>query len=342
MSSDQHVTAASSAAATGQGTMRAIVQDRYGTADTWRLARIDRPEPAAGQVLLRVRAAGLDRGTWHLMTGKPYLLRLGFGLRGPRRRVPGRDVAGTVVALGAGTTGFAVGDDVFGIGLGTFAEHAVAPAGKLVRMPAGTTFAQAAAVPVSALTALRALRHDGRVRPGQRVLITGASGGVGSYAVQLAKAFGAEVTGVAGPAKLDLVRSLGADHVVDHTRTDFADGAPGYDLVIDIAGNPTVSRLRRALAPTGTAVIVGGEEGGNFSGGLSRQFRALALSPFVGHRLAMTVADEGSAGLRELARLIESGAVTPSVDRSFPLADAPQAMRYLAAGAVRGKVVIEP
>src|SRR5690349_13205865 len=337
-----HGTASRTGPATADREMRAIVQDRYGSADMLRLAGIDRPEPAAGQVLVRVRAAGLDRGTWHLMTGRPYLMRLVCGLRGPKRRVPGRDVAGTVAALGPGTTGFAVGDEVYGIGQGSFAEYAVARADKLARKPANATFAQAAAVPVSALIALRALRDVGRVRAGQRVLITGASGGVGSYAVQLATAFGAEVTGVASAAKLELVRSLGAVHALDYTRQDFADGAPGYDLILDIAGNPTLSRLRRALAPTGTAVIVGGEEGGDFSGGMNRQFRALALSPFSKQRLAMAIADERGSDLRTLAELIEAGSVTPSVDRTYSLEDAPTAMRHLAAGAVRGKAVITP
>jgi NADPH:quinone reductase-like Zn-dependent oxidoreductase len=320
--------------------MRAIVQDRYGSADMLRLARISRPEPGNGQVLLRVHAAGLDRGTWHLMTGRPYLMRLVCGLRGPKRRIPGRDVAGTVVALGAGANGFAVGDEVYGIGVGAFAEYTVARADRLARKPANATFVQAAAVPVSALIALRALRDVGGVQAGQRVLITGASGGVGSYAVQLAAAFGAEVTGVASTAKLDLVRSLGATHVLDYTRQDFAEGAPGYDLILDIAGNPALSRLRRALAPTGTAVIVGGEQGGDFSGGMNRQFRALALSPLVKQRLAMAIADERGSDLVTLAELIEAGSVTPSVDRTYPLQDAATAMRHLEAGAVRGKTVI--
>ncbi|HEY0000510.1 MAG TPA: NAD(P)-dependent alcohol dehydrogenase [Actinoplanes sp.] len=326
--------------ATTDRTMRAIVQDRYGSADMLRLARIARPEPAADEVLLRVHAAGLDRGTWHLMTGRPYLMRLVCGLRGPKRQVPGRDVAGTVVALGSAATGFAVGDEVFGIGQGAFAEYAVARADKLARKPANATFAQAAAVPVSALIALRALRDVGRVQAGQRVLITGASGGVGSYAVQLATTFGAEVTGVASTTKLELLRSLGVAHALDYTRQDFADASPGYDLIVDIAGNPTLSRLRRALTPTGTAVIVGGEEGGDFSGGMNRQLRALALSPFIKQRLAMAIADERGRDLTTLAQLIEAGSVTPSVDRTYPLADAPTAMRHLEAGAIRGKAVI--
>jgi NADPH:quinone reductase-like Zn-dependent oxidoreductase len=339
MRSAHHSTAQTDQATTDR-TMRAIVQDRYGSAGMLRLAHIDRPEAGAGQVLLRVHAAGLDRGTWHLMTGRPYLMRLVCGLRGPKQRVPGRDVAGTVVALGSGTTGFAVGDEVYGISQGSFAEYAVARADKLARKPATATFAQAAGVPVSALIALRALRDIGRVRAGQRVLITGASGGVGSYAVQLATAFGAEVTGVASTTKLDLVRSLGATHALDYTRQDFADGAPGYDLILDIAGNPTLSRLRRALAPAGTAVIVGGEEGGNFSGGMNRQFRALAMSPFVSQRLTMAIADERGSDLVTLAGLIDAGSVTPSIDRTYPLEDAPTAMRHLAAGTVRGKAVI--
>jgi NADPH:quinone reductase-like Zn-dependent oxidoreductase len=339
MKSD-HLPTTGTGQATTDRTMHAIVQDRYGSADMLRVARIDRPEPAAGEVLLRVHAAGLDRGTWHLMTGRPYLMRLVCGLRGPKRRVPGRDVAGTVVALGAGVTGFAIGDEVYGIGNGSFAEYAVARADKLARKPSNATFAQAAAVPVSALIALRALRDVGRVQAGQRVLITGASGGVGSYAVQLATTFGAEVTGVASTTKLELVRSLGAVHVVDYTRQDFADGTPGYDLIVDIAGNPALSRLRRALTPTGTAVIVGGEQGGDFSGGMNRQFRALALSPFIKQRLTMAIAAERGSDLITLAELIEAGSVTPSVDSTYPLDDMPTAMRHLEAGAIRGKAVI--
>ncbi|MDT4933694.1 MAG: hypothetical protein QOK11_1586, partial [Pseudonocardiales bacterium] len=241
--------AATGDAATAAGTMRAIVQDRYGSADVLRLARIPAPEIADNEVLLRVHAAGLDRGTWHLMTGRPYLLRLGFGMRRPKNPVPGLDVAGTVVAVGAAVTRFAVGDEVFGSGRGSFAEYASAREDKLARKPANITFEQAAVVPVSAATALQALSDVGRVEQDQRVLIIGASGGVGSYAVQLAKAFGAEVTGVCSTAKLGLVRSLGAEHVIDYTEGDFADGVHRYDLILDIAGNPTISRLRRALTP---------------------------------------------------------------------------------------------
>jgi len=274
-------------------TMRAIVQETYGTVDVLRLERIDRPAPAPDEVLVRVHAAGLDRGTWHSLTGRPYLMRiLGFGFRGPKNRVPGLDVAGTVVEVGSAVTRFAAGDEVFGISRGSFAEYAVAREDKLARKPVNLTFEQAAVVPVSGITALQALRDAGGIQSGQRVLIIGASGGVGSYAVQLAKAFGAEVIGVASRPKLDLVRSLGADHVVDYTRQDFADGAKRYDLILDIGGNATIPRLRRALTSRGTLVIVGGENGGRVTGGFGRQLRALALSPFLRQRLTMHTTKE--------------------------------------------------
>ena len=233
-------------------TMRAIVQDTYGSADVLRLETIPTPQIADNEVLVRVHAAGLDRGTWHFMTGKPYLMRImGFGFRGPKNRVAGLDVAGTVVAVGSAVTRFAAGDEVFGASRGSFAEYAAAREDKLAHKPANCTFEQAAVAGISALKALQALRDAGRVEAGQKVLIIGASGGVGSYAVQLAKAFGAEVTGVCSTAKLDLVRSLGADHVIDYTKHDFADGSERYDLILDIAGNPALSRLRRALTPAG-------------------------------------------------------------------------------------------
>ena len=290
---------------------------------------------------MRVHAAGLDRGTWHLMTGRPYLMRVvGMGFRGPKDPVPGRDLAGTVEAVGDKVTGFAVGDEVYGVGRGSFAQYAVAAEGKLAHKPTSLSFEQAAVVPISAGTALQALTDQGRIESGQRVLIIGASGGVGSYAVQLAKALGAEVTGVASTAKLDLVRSLGADHVLDYTREDYADGTHRYDLVLDIAGNPGLSRLRRALTPTGTAVLVGGEDGGNLTGGMNRQLRALLLSPFVGQRLAWFIAKERASDLERLTDLIEAGQVRPSIDRTYPLDGVPEAMRHLEAGRVRGKVAI--
>jgi len=320
-------------------TMRAIVQDAYGHADVVRLARIPRPEAADNEVLVRVHAAGLDRGVWHVMTGLPYLGRLAFGVRKPKEPVLGFDVAGTVVAVGSAVTRFSAGDEVFGFGKGAFAEYAVVREDKLARKPVNLSFEQAAVVPVSAVTALQGL-DAGRVEQGQKVLIIGASGGVGSYAVQLAKAFGAQVTGVCSTAKLDLVRSLGADHVIDYTRDDFADGAHRYDLILDIAGNPTLSRLRHALTPTGTAVITGGEDGGNLTGGMNRQLRALVLSPFVRQRLTMFLGKVRSSDLERLIELIEAGTVTPSLARTYPLDRVPEAIDHLEAGKVRGKVAI--
>jgi NADPH:quinone reductase-like Zn-dependent oxidoreductase len=325
---------------TAERTMQAIVQDGYGSADVLRIARRARPEIADHEVLLRVHAAGLDRGAWHLMTGRPYVMRLVIGLRTPKNPVLGREVAGTVIAVGSAVTRFAAGDEVFGIGRGTFAEYAAAREDKLARKPVNLTFEQAAAVSVSGLTALQALTDVGRVKHGQHVLVIGASGGVGSYAVQLAKAFGAEVTGVCSTAKLDLVRSLGADHVIDYSRDDFADRGHRYDLILDIAGNPSPTRLRRALTPRGTAVIVGGEEGGSLTGGLDRQLRALVLSMFVGQRLTSVLCKERSSDLERLTELIEAGKLTPSLDGTYPLARVADAMRYLDEGKACGKVVI--
>lgn len=325
---------------TVESTMQAVVQDTYGSADVLRLARIARPMVAADEVLLRVHAAGVDRGTWHFMTGRPYVFRLAIGIRKPRNPVLGLDMAGTVVAVGSAVSRFSVGDELFGFGKAAFAEYVVAREDKLARKPVNASFEQAAVVPVSASTALQALCDVGRVEPGQTVLIIGASGGVGSYAVQLAKAFGAEATGVCSTAKLELVRSLGADHVVDYTRDDFADGSRRYDLILDFAGNPSLRRLRRALTPTGTAVIAGGEEGGRWTGGMGRTLRALAVSPFVRQRFANFIAKQRSSDLERLADLIEAGTVTPSIDRAYPLDEAPEAMRHLAAGRARGKVAI--
>jgi NADPH:quinone reductase-like Zn-dependent oxidoreductase len=322
-----------------EGTMRAMVQDAYGSPDVFRLAQIRIPEAADNQVLVHVHAAGLDRGTWHLMAGQPYLLRLALGLRKPKNPVPGLDLAGTVVAVGSAVTRFSPGDEVFGTGHGSFAEYTVAPEDQLALKPANLSFEQAAVVPVSGLTALQALTDVGRLQTGQRVLIIGASGGVGSYAVQLAKALGAEVTGVSSTTKLDLVRSLGADHVIDYTREDFADGEHRYDLILDIAGNPTLSRLRRALTPTGTAVIVGGEQGGRLTG-LGRQFRAVALSVFIRQRLTFFVSKERASDLERLTEFIEAGQLTPSIDQIFSLDQVPEAMRRFAAGQARGKIAI--
>ena len=321
-------------------TMHAIVQREYGTADTWNLDEIERPAIGADQVLVKVHAAGLDRGTWHLMAGLPYAVRLGFGFRSPKHPVPGRDLAGTVVSVGSKVTRLKVGDEVFGIGDGAFAEFAVAREDKLAVKPANLSFESAAAVPISGCTALRALTDVGHVQAGQRVLVIGASGGVGSYAVQIAAALGAQVTAVCSAAKSDLVRSLGASHVLDYGRDDFADGTASYDLILDIAGNSPISRLRRALASRGTLVIVGGEGRGKLTGGMDRQLKALAISPFVRQRLTMAVPKEHHSIVERLAQLIEDGSVVPSVDRTYPLSDAATAMRQLVAGQARGKLVI--
>ena len=341
-STQQHATQNGEAGGTAPAklTMQAIVYDAYGSADVLRLARIARPEVADDEVLVRVHAAGLDRGVWHLMTGRPYLGRLAFGLRRPKNPVLGFDVAGTVVAIGSAVTRFSAGEEVFGFGKGAFAEYAVVREDRLARKPANLTFEQAAVVPVSAVTALQGLCDVGHLEQGQKVLIIGASGGVGSYAVQLAKALGAEVTAVCSTAKLDLVRSLGADHVIDYAREDFADGKHRYDLILDIAGNPTLSRLRRALTPTGTAVITGGEDGGDLTGGMNRQLRALLWSPFVGQRFAMVLGTVRAKDLERLTDRIEAGSITPSLERTYPLERAPEAMRRLEQGQVRGKVAI--
>jgi NADPH:quinone reductase-like Zn-dependent oxidoreductase len=320
--------------------MRAIVQEAYGSADVLHLAYIARPAIGEKEVLVRVHAAGLDRGTWHITTGLPYALRLVYGLRAPKNPVPGLDLAGTVAAVGAAVTRFSVGDEVFGFGHGSFAECTTASENKLARKPANLTFEEASVVPVSASTALQALRAAGPIKPGQKVLVLGASGGVGSYAVQLAKAAGGVVTGACSTAKVDLVRSFGADHVIDYTRQDFADGTERYDVILDIAGNPTLTRLRRALMPKGTAVITGGEEGGSWTGSMDRQLLALALSPFISQRLTMITAKQRASDLEHVTALIEAGTLTPAIDRTYTLEQVPDAMRYLDAGKVRGKIAI--
>lgn len=318
--------------------MKAIVYDRYGPADVLRLADIDKPSPGDDEVLVRVHAAGVDYGVWHLMAGLPLPVRVAIGMRAPRNPVLGRDVAGTVEALGANVTGIQVGDEVFGTCGGSFAEYACVPAARCVPKPANLTLEQAAAVPVSGLTALHCLRDT--VREGDAVLVIGAGGGVGSFAVQLAKAYGATVTGVCSTGKVDLVRSIGADDVVDYTRADFADGTRQWDLIVDTGGLRRLSHLRRALTPKGRLLIVGGEGGGRWLGGMDRGLRALLLSPFVSQRLGGVISVERGEDIEELRTLIEAGKLTPVVDRTFPLADAADAVRYLTEGHAKGKVVI--
>lgn len=321
--------------------MKAIVQDRYGSPDVLQLREIDTPVVGDGEALVRVQAAGVDQGVWHLMAGLPYLVRLaGVGLRAPKNRVPGTDVAGRVEAVGENVTRFRPGDEVFGTCRGSFAEYACARADRLAPKPASLGFEQAAAVPVSGYTALQGVRDRGKVRPGQRVLIIGAGGGVGTFAVQLAKEYGAEVTGVCSTTKTELVRSIGADRVVDYTREDFADGRTRYDVILDIAGNRPLSHLRRALAREGTLVIVGGEGGGRWLGGIDRQLRAHLLSPFVRQKLGTWIATQRTEDLETLGELLEAGKLTPVVDRTFPLSEAAEAIRYLRDGRARGKVVI--
>jgi NADPH:quinone reductase-like Zn-dependent oxidoreductase len=324
-------------------TMTAVVQGRYGPdpEDVLRVATIDTPTIGIDEILVRVHAASVDRGTWHLMAGLPYPIRLaGFGLRRPKYANPGRSLAGTVEAVGHEVAGFAPGDEVFGMATSTFAEYAVGGPAKLAAKPANLTYDQAAAVPVSGMTALQAVRDHGRVRAGEKVLILGASGGVGSFAVQIAKAFGAEVTGVCGPTKTDMVRALGADHVLDYTREDFADGGPRFDVILDIGGNARLSRLRRALTPHGRLVIVGGETDGRLLGGSGRQIRAKFLSPFISQTLGTFIASENAADLTALGELIEGGNLSPAIDRSYPLTETAAAIRHLLDGQARGKLVI--
>jgi len=324
-----------------QSTMQATVRDGYGPTDLLQVREVPTPVAAAGEVLIRVQAAGLDRGAWHVMTGRPYLMRLaGFGLRRPKNPGLGTELAGVVEAVGADVTEFAVGDAVYGAGNSAFAQYATARPGKLARQPANLTPAQAAAMPVSGVTALQAVRNQGHLQPGQSVLVIGASGGVGSFAVQIAKALGGHVTGVASTAKLEFVRSLGVDDVIDYTVGDLTDGGRRFDLVLDIGGNRPLSTLRRLLTAKGTLVFVGGEGGGRVTGGLGRQLCAMILSPFVPQRLgSFWVAAPNTADLDTLRTMVEAGAVTPALDRVCTLTDLPAAMRDLEAGVIRGKIV---
>jgi NADPH:quinone reductase-like Zn-dependent oxidoreductase len=321
--------------------MLAITQDRYGTAEVLTLDTVALPTPKDDEVLVEVVAAGVDRGTCHLMTGTPYLIRIaGFGFTKPKNRVPGLDVAGRVVAVGPDVTRFVPGDEVFGIGNGSLAEFAVAKEDKLVVKPASLSFEQAAVAAVSGITALQALTDVGGAQPGQRVLIIGASGGVGSFAVQLAKALDTDVTAVASSRNLGFVRSLGADHVVDYTTEDFTATSERYDLIVDIGGRNSIRRLRSVLTTTGTLVIVGGEDGNRITGGVGRQLRALMLSPFLRQRLTTFMSTEHYSFMERLAGYIEAGDVTPAIGDEFPLADAASAIEQLDSGKATGKTVI--
>jgi NADPH:quinone reductase-like Zn-dependent oxidoreductase len=321
--------------------MKAIVQDEYGSTDVLELRDIDKPDVGTDEVLVRVLGAGVDRGVWHMMTGLPYPIRLATsGLRTPKNPVLGMDVAGVVEAVGRDVTRFKVGDEVFGSGQGSFAEYARVNEDKLAVKPQNLTFEQAAVVPTSAVTALQGLRDRAQIQPEQKVMIIGASGGVGTYAVQLAKAFGAEVTAVCSTAKMDLVRSIGADYVIDYTHDDFAVGGERYDVILDIGGNSSLTRLRHVLAPKGTLVITGGETEGRWLGGIDRQLRAQMMSPFVSQKLGTFIAKVNAEDLVVLKDLIEEGKVMPVVDRTYPLSESPDAIRYLKEGHVQGKVGI--
>jgi NADPH:quinone reductase-like Zn-dependent oxidoreductase len=330
--------------------MLAMTQDRYGSADVLALDDIIMPVAGDDEVLIRVRAAGIGPDVWHLMTGRPYFVRLmGVGLRKPKARVVGRDVAGSIEAVGRNVTEFQPGDEVFGTCRGALAEYACAGAageagvgghGVLAAKPANLSFEQASGVPTSAQTALQGLRDAGAIRAGQSVLIIGASGGVGTFAVQLAKMFGAHVAGVCSGQKGDLVRSLGADHLIDYTREDFADQLRRYDVILDTAGRRSLSHLRRALAPRGRLVIVGGEGGGRLTGGFERQLRAVLLSPFLRQQLRALVAVDRREDLLFLKDLIEAGKATPVISKTYPLNEAPKALSDADEGHGRGKAVI--
>jgi len=321
--------------------MKAIVQDKYGSADVLELREVEKPHPGDDEVLIRVHAAGIDPGVWHLMTGLPYLVRvMGFGVRKPKIRIRGVDAAGTVEEAGRNVTRLKQGDAVYGTCDGSFAEYACAKAERFAPKPANLTFEQAAAVPISGMTALNGLRDAGKLEARQKVLIIGAAGGVGTYAVQLAKAFGGSVTGVCSTSKVDLVRDLGADEVIDYTREDFTDGTRRFDLILDTAGRRPLSRLRRALTPQGTLVLVGGEGGDRWLGGFQRQIFAPLRSLFTEQKLIGLMSKETQQGLLILKDLIEAGKLTPVIGGTYQLSEAAQAIRYLEQGHARGKVVL--
>ena len=325
--------------------MKAIVQGRYGApGDVLRLQDIDEPLVDDDAVLVRVRATSVNPADWHLIRGNPYIARLQFGLRRPKDAVAGCDVAGHVEAVGSGVSRLRPGDEVlgcpFGRGLGTFAERVCISEDRVAVKPANLSFDQAAAVPLAALTALQGLRDHGAVKPGHRVLIIGASGGVGTFAVQIAKCLGAEVTGACSTRNVDLVRSIGADHVIDYRRQDVIEAGLRYDVIFQIAGTLSPSDCRRALTARGTLVLISGDSDGNWIGPVGRTIKALALSPFVGQKLTSFLLKPNAEDLQYLASLIEDGRVTPVIDRTYSLSEVPEALGYLEAGRARGKVVI--
>ncbi len=317
--------------------MKAIVQRSYGGPDTLEFRDVDRPTIGPNEVLVRVHAASVHIGDWVLMTGSPFVMRFATGLRKPKNAVPGTDVAGTVEAVGVDVTHHRPGDEVFGWCAGAFAEYASGPEDQFIAKPANLTFEQAAAVGVSATTALQLLRDNGKVQPGQKILINGASGGVGTFAVQIAKAFGAEVTGVTSTRNVDVVRAIGADHVVDYTSEDFTKGERRYDLILDNVGNHSMARTRRALSPTGTLISNGG---GHAAGKLGRTIRTMLVSMFVRQQAAPTVKTQNHDDLVALKELVEAGKVTPVIDGTFPLARTREAIARVATARARGTIVV--
>ena len=319
--------------------MKAIVQDHYGGAEALRFDDVTRPGVGDDDVLVQVVAAGVDRGALHFMTGRPYLMRVGTGLRTPKVTVPGVSFAGRVQAVGSQVARFAAGDEVYGAARGTYAEYVAAPQRKVAAKPPQLSFEEAAVLPYAAFAALQAVRDHGRVRSGERVLVVGASGAVGSVAVQVAKADGAEVTGVCGPRDQQLAASIGADHVLDYTREDFTDGSQTYDVIIDVFGRTPITRLRRALTPHGRLVITGGE-GDRWIGGIQRQLGATLLSPFVGQSLRAFVAKENTETLQALNDLVAQGKVRPVLGGTYPLTEAADAVTALEAGSTSGRIVL--
>ena len=321
--------------------MKAITYHRYGSPDVLEFGEVDEPVVKDDEVLIGVRAASVNPRDWHFMRGLPYFMRLQFGLRGPKDGGLGSDVAGQVEAVGKNVTRFRPGDEVFADVLtGGFAEYACVTEDLLGLKPANLTFEQAAAVPLAALTALQGLRDHGRVQPGQKVLIIGASGGVGTFAVQLGKLFGADVTGVCSTRKVDMVRSIGADHVIDYTQEDFTRSGQTYDLIFQLAGTRSPADCRRALTSKGTLLLSSGESGGRWIGPVDRIVKAVVLSPFVSQRLVSFLAKPSTEDLQVMRELIEAGKVSPVIDRTYPLSDTPEAIRHLEEGHARGKIVI--
>jgi NADPH:quinone reductase-like Zn-dependent oxidoreductase len=320
--------------------MKAIVYRCYGSPDVLEYEDIEKPTPAENEVLVRVKAASVNPLDWHYMRGSPYLMRLGTGLGAPDNSRLGVDFAGTVETVGANITRFKPGDNVFGGRSGAFAEYVLIPEDRALALkPANITFEQAASVPIAAITALQALRDKGRIKPGQKVLINGASGGVGTFAVQIAKSFGAEVTGVCSTRNLEMVRSIGADHVIDYTREDYTESGQHYDLIIDNVGNHSLTANRRVLTPEGILVMIGGPKG-NWLAPLMAPVKALMLSPFVGQELIFLLARMNEEDLAILGDLMKTGKVTPVIDRRYPLSEVAEAIRYSEKGHARGKIIV--